>query len=134
MTAVEFDTSRWTERVAASLTELARAQGPYLEEYWQDYPRRHVTVDGQDVTPYPLDDVRSLYSQVRYAKNFGSEAHYEPLRAVYDGARHALLSHPELERAAARELDAFLLPVGDGRAAGVLVPSTRVATCCCSTV
>ena len=100
MTSLEFDAGGWIERVAASLAELARAQEPYLEEYLEGYPRKRVIVDGRDVTPYPLDDVRGLYFQVRYARNFGREAHYEPLRAVYDGARHALLSHPTLHRVA----------------------------------
>ena len=166
MTPEEFDTDGWIDRVAAALAELAHAQGPYLEEYWQDNPREHVMVDGRDETPFPLDDVRSLYSQVRYDKIFGREAHYESLRAVHDSTRHALLSHSAIERvavagrivgendfwmrilnsgasisasdliaglmaraaelsvdrfrAAARELDAFLSPAGDGRAAGVL--------------
>lgn len=100
MTSPEIDGGGWIERVAASLAELARAQEPYLEEYLEGYPRKRVIVDGRDVTPYPLDDVRGLYFQVRYARNFGREAHYEPLRAVYDGARHALLSHPALHRVA----------------------------------
>ena len=57
-------------------------------------------VDGRDETPFPLDDVRSLYFQVRYDKIFGREAHYESLRAVHDSTRHALLSHPAIERVA----------------------------------
>ena len=100
MTPEEFDTGSWIERVAAALADLAHAQGPYLEEYWQHNPREHVMVDGRDATPFPLDDVRSLYFQVRYAKVFGREAHYESLRAVHDSTRHALLSHPVLERVA----------------------------------
>ena len=96
----EFDTGGWIERVAAALAELAHVQGPYLEEYWQRNPREYVMVDGRDETPFPLDDVRSLYSQVRYAKVFGREAYYEHLCAVHDSARHALLSHPALERVA----------------------------------
>ena len=80
MTPEEFDTSGWIERVAMVLAELAHAQEPYLEEYWRDNPRRHVIVDERDETPFPLDDVRDLYSQVRYAMVFGREAHYESLR------------------------------------------------------
>ena len=100
MTPEEFDTGGWIERVAVALVELAHAQRPYLEEYWQHNPRKHVMVDGRDETPFPLDDVRSLYSQVRYCKVFGREAHYESLRAVHDSVRHVLLSHPALERVA----------------------------------
>ena len=107
-----------------------------------------------------------VYAQARYSRNFGREAEYEPLRAVLDPARHALLSHPKLERvavsgriigendfwldlvssgnstsagdliaglmartadrtaddfrAAVRELNAFLSPICDEEAAGVL--------------
>ena len=52
MTPEEFDTDGWIDRVAAALAELAHAQGPYLEEYWQDNPREHVMVDGRDETPF----------------------------------------------------------------------------------
>ena len=100
MTSLEFDARGWIERLAASLAELARIQEPYLEEYREDCPHKRVVVDGRDVTPYPLDDVRGFYFRVRHARNFGWEAHYEPLRRVYDGARHALLSHPVLYGAA----------------------------------
>ena len=95
-----FDAGGWIERLATALAALARAQGPYLEEYWRHNPREQVVVDGRDETPFPLDDLRGLYLQVRYAAAFGREAHYAPLRAVHDSARHALLSHPVLGRVA----------------------------------
>ena len=41
-----------------------------------------------------------VYAGARYSRTFGKEAEYEPLRAVLDPARHALLAHPMLERAA----------------------------------
>lgn len=100
MTPEEFDTGGWIERLAVVLAELTHAQGPYLDEYWRDNLRKYVIVDGQNKTQFSLDDVRDLYSQIRYAKVFGREAHYESLRVVHDSARRALLSHPELERVA----------------------------------
>ena len=57
-------------------------------------------VNGRDETPFPLGDVRMVYAQARYSRNFGREAEYEPLRVLLDPARHALLSHPKLERVA----------------------------------
>lgn len=162
----EFDGGGWVDRVSAALVELAHVQRPYFDEYWQDNPRKCVMVNGRDETPFPLDGLRGFYSQVRYAKVCGRETHYESLRAVHDSARHALLSHPALERvavtgrtigennfwmrilnsgmsisasdliaglmawaaelsgddfrSAARELNAFLSPAEDGRAADVL--------------
>ena len=85
--------------MAAALATLARVQQPFLEDYWRLKSSMHTIVDG-DETPFPLDDVRNLYVEVRYSKAFGKEAHYEPLRAVLDPVRYALLSHPALERVA----------------------------------
>ena len=166
MTSKGFDAGDWIDRVAAALRALALAREPYLQAYWQHNPREQVIVDGRDETPFPLDDVRMVYAEARYSRSFGREAEYAPLRAVLDPARHALLSHPKLERvavagrivgendfwmrlvnsgtlisagdliaglmaraaelsadgfrAAARELNAFLSPARDGKAAGVL--------------
>lgn len=166
MTSKGFDTGDGIERVAAALQALASVQEPYLQAYWQHDPCEQIVVDDRDETPFPLDDVRMVYSAARYSRSFGREAEYAPLRAVLDPARYALLSHPTLERvavtgrivgendfwmrlvnsggtisagdliaglmaraaelsgdgfrAAARELNAFLSPAGDGKAAGVL--------------
>ena len=145
---------------------LVRAQERYLQAYWQHHPREHVIVDGRDETPYPLDDLRMVYSMARHSGTLAGTARYAPLREALDPTRHALLSHPRLERvavigrpvgendfwmrilnsgtsicagdliaglmaraaelpgncfrAAAGELNAFLSPVGDEEAAGVL--------------
>ena len=50
--------------------------------------------------PFPLDDLRLLYDEVRDNRPWGLEAHYAPLRAVLDPVRHALLGHPVLPRVA----------------------------------
>ncbi len=100
MTAEEFDAGRWGERVAAALAALARAQEPYLQEYWQRNPRERLIVDGKDETPFPLDDLRMVFAEARHSQRFGREAEYAPLRALLDPTRHAVLSHPKLERVA----------------------------------
>ena len=100
MTSGMFDANDWMERVAATLGPLAKAQEPYLHAYWQHHPRKQLIVDGRDETPFPLDDLRMVFWEARYSRNFGREAEYEPLRALLDPARHALLSHPKLERVA----------------------------------
>lgn len=166
MNSGAFDVEDWLDRMVAALGALAKAQEPYLYAYWQHHPREQLIVDGRDETPFPLDDLRMVYAEARYSRNFGREAEYEPLRAFLDPARHALLSHPKLERvavsgrpvgendfsldlvnsgkstsageliaglmartadrsgddfrAAVRELNAFLSPIGDEEAAGVL--------------
>ena len=100
MTSGTFDTSVWMERVAAPLCALAEAQEPYLRAYLQHHPREQLIVDGRDETPFPLDDLRMVYTGARYSQAFGREAEYEPLRKLLDPARHALLAHPKLERVA----------------------------------
>ena len=89
-----FDAEDWIDRLATSLPRLAKAQEPYLEHYWRHYPRTRRIVEGRDVTPYPLDDVRMVYTMVRYSPRLGEEAQYAPLQKVLNPVRHALLAHP----------------------------------------
>ena len=155
----------WIERLAQLLPPLAQAQEPYLREY-QDRHARVIDLRDGKPPPFPLEDLRLLYDEVRLSRLWGLEAHYAPLRAVLDPVRHALLAHPTLERVAVtgrvigdndfwmrtlgsgsqispgvliaglmaraaelsddrirtalRELNAFLLPAGDGTAADVV--------------
>ena len=41
-----------------------------------------------------------VYAEARHSRSFGTESEYAPLRAALDPTRHALLSHPDLERVA----------------------------------
>ena len=95
----EFEVEGWIERLARLLPPLAEAQEPYLREYQE----RHGSVidmrDGRP-PPFPLEDLRLLYDEVRNARLRGLEAHYASLRAALDPVRHALLAHPVLERVA----------------------------------
>ena len=100
MTSRVFDASAWIERLAAALVDLEEVQGPYLQSYQQQKTRKLVIVNGKDETPFPLDDLRMVYSSARHSGVFGQEAEYARLRSVLDPARHILLSHPELERVA----------------------------------
>ena len=100
MTAKVFDFGTWIDRLAAALVDLEEAQGPYLQSYQQQKTRKLVIVNGQDETPFPLDDLRMVYSSARYSERFDQEAEYARLRSVLDPTRHILLSHPELERVA----------------------------------
>ncbi len=167
MTSKAFDHNSWIERLAGALWALAKAQEPYLQEYWRHNPREHLIVDGRDVTPYPLDDLRMVYAMARHSGMLvPGTAQYAPLSDQLAPSRHALLSHPKLARvavvgrpvgendfwmgildsgmpisagdliaglmaraaelpgngfrAAASELNAFLSPLGNGEAAGVL--------------
>lgn len=100
MMSKEFDAGAWIERLAAALVDLEKVQGPYLQSYQQQNTRKSVIVNGKDETPFPLDDLRMVYSSARYSERFGLEAENERLRSALDPTRHILLSHPELERVA----------------------------------
>ena len=73
---------------------------PYLDEYWQDYPREYIIEDGRNVTPFPPGDLRMVFAKIRHSRFHLREAKFAPLRSVLDPVRHALLSHPKLERVA----------------------------------
>ena len=95
-----FDSANWINRLAAALDGLEKTQEPYLQAYWERYPRKRLIVDERDETPFPLDDLRMVYASARHNRRASTKSEYAPLRAALDPARHALLSHPELERVA----------------------------------
>ena len=94
MKSDEIEARAWIGRLARALPGLSKAQGPYLKELWDHYPRMNVVVGGRDETPFPLDDLRMLYSQA--ARGLGDHAYYAPLRAAIDPVRSVLRSHPVL--------------------------------------
>ena len=100
MMAKVFDSGAWIERLAAALVDLEEVQGPYLRSYQQQKTRKVIIVNGKDETPFPLDDLRMVYSSARYSGKFSQEAEYARLRSVLDPTRHILLSHPVLESVA----------------------------------
>ncbi len=100
MTFREFKGEDWVDRLVAALVALKAVQESYLEAQRLHSPRTRTFVDGTDVTPFPLEELRTVYEQARHSRKFGQEAKYAPLRGVLDPARHALLSHPTLERVA----------------------------------
>ena len=100
MTSNAFDAEGWVDRLAGALRALAKVQEPYLQTYWERHTRKQVIVDGRDETPFPLDDLRMVYSGARHSRRLGTEPAHAPLSAVLDPTRHALLLHPELERVA----------------------------------
>ena len=99
MTSAEFDSEDWIDRLAQLLPPLAQKQEPYLRDSQERYPRVVHLRDGKP-PPFPLDDLRLLYDEVRDSRPWGLEAHYAPLRAVLNPVRHALLAHPTLARVA----------------------------------
>ena len=99
VTSSGFDAESWIERLAQLLPPLVQVQEPFLREYRERYGRVIYLRDGRP-PPFPLEDLRLLYDQVRDSRPWRMEAHYAPLRAVLDPVRYALLAHPTLERVA----------------------------------
>ena len=99
MASDEFEDSDWVDRLALALPGLAKAQEPFLREYWEQNGGVHVVCDRRSGKPvFPLDDLRDLYAMVRNSNAFGKREHYAPLRDALAPARHILLSHPALAR------------------------------------
>ena len=67
MKSEEFEVEVWIERLAQVLRGLSKAQWPFLEDYWRHNRRKRVMIDGRDVTPFPLDDLRMLYADAGHA-------------------------------------------------------------------
>ena len=82
-----FDNAAWEDRLAAALNALEKVQEPYLQAYWERYPRKLVFVNGRDETPFPLDDLRMVYAEARHSQKV---RHGVRARASSRGAR----SHP----------------------------------------
>ena len=95
-----FEAAIWIDRLAAVLPALETVQEPFLQAFWQHNPRKPFDVNGRDVTPFPLDDLRMVYAGARHSRAFGRQAEYASLRSVLDTARQALVAHPTLERVA----------------------------------
>lgn len=104
MTAGEFSTDEWIDRLARALPGLAKAQGPYLREYQEHNPRVHFESGRRDgnLPAFPLDDLRVLYARAHHSHAFGEDKYYTALCAVLDPVRHILRSHPTLARIMSR--------------------------------
>ena len=102
MSVGEFIAEDWVDGLALALPQLDEVQQHFLEEYWRYSPRENVMVDGQDVTPFPLDDLRHIYFLARHSSILGGEEYYASLRAAVDPIRSMLRSHPTLGRVLGR--------------------------------
>jgi hypothetical protein len=100
MNLMTYSLNSWCERLAPSLSHLAKVQEPFLEAYWQasSYPPR-VSFNGKDETPFPKDDLAHLYDLARSASRSIEKKYYKPLREALDPVRGILRSHPSLARA-----------------------------------
>ncbi len=99
MISAQFDGAEWIERFLQLLPPLAKAQAAFLRQYQERYGRVIDLRDGGP-PPFPLEDLRLLYDEVRDSRPWYLQAHYTPLRAVLDPVRHALLTQPTLKRVA----------------------------------
>ena len=95
-----FSLNSWCDRLASSLSHLAKIQEPFLEAYWQasSFPTR-VSFNGEDETPFPKDDLVDLYDLALRASRSDETKFYQPLRGALDPVRGILRSHPSLAKA-----------------------------------
>lgn len=102
MPSSEFSAADWIDRLTPALNDLAKAQIPYLEEYYKHNQFVQVFEDWSNgKTPiFPLDDLRLLYVMARRGNIRDEAEYYAPLCEVLDPVRHILRSHPTLARVA----------------------------------
>lgn len=98
MTTSGFSASDWIDRLTPALTNLAKVQVPYLEEYYEQNLSVQVFEDwSSGETPvFPLDDLRILYAMARRSNIRDEAEYYAPLCEVLDPVRYILRSHPTL--------------------------------------
>lgn len=98
MTTGGFSAADWIDRLTPALTDLAKVQVPYLEEYYKQNPSVQVFEDwsGGETPVFPLDDLRILYAMARRSNIRDEAGYYAPLCEVLDPVRYILRSHPTL--------------------------------------
>ena len=105
MKSEKFEAGNWIERLARALQGLSQAHGPFLRDYWRHNPRNRFVVNGRDETPFPLDDLKTIYIFARHPWMVGEHDYYAPLRAVMDPVLSLLRSHSTLWRAVGPLID-----------------------------
>ena len=99
MTSSRFSADDWIDRLTPALSNLAKVQVSYLEEYYIQNPSVQVFEERDGNKPvFPLDDLRDLYAMARHGDIHGEAMYYAPLCEVLDPVRHILRSHPTLAR------------------------------------
>ena len=80
MASSGFPAADWIDRLTPALTNLAKAQIPYLEEYYKHNPFVQEFEDWSNgETPVvPLDDLRLLYVMARRNNIRDGEGNYSP--------------------------------------------------------
>ena len=102
MASSEFSAADWIDRLTLALTKLAKAQIPFLEEYYKhnQFVQEFEDWSNGETPVFPLDDLRMLYVMARRGNIRDREGNYTPLCEVLDPVRHKLRSHPTLARVA----------------------------------
>ena len=102
MIAKSFEPGAWIDRLSKCLADLAKAHRPHFSGYREPDQRKIVIPVGlrAEDQPFPLDDLRMFYAHLRHELRLNPGVDYQQIRAALDTTRHALLSHPQLERVA----------------------------------
>lgn len=113
MSTHQFDEKPWNERLADSLVGLSEAQKPFLDRHWQSngFPTK-VTFNCVDETPFPSDDLYTIFEDARHSGRFGNAEYFASLTAALNPVRGVLRDHPVIARALGRRFDCDEVQVG----------------------
>ena len=93
-----FEAEAWIDRLSNSLANLTKAQSPLFGVFQRRSPRKiTIPIGRREEKPFPLDDLRDFYARLRHGQRLEEGTDHRQLHAALDAARHALLSHPQLE-------------------------------------
>ncbi len=113
MSFERLDEELWEKRLAESLLNLSLSQKPYLQRHWQShgFPAQ-VSFNGCDETPFPADDLYTVYEDARHSTRFGNAEYFSELRGALDPVRGVLRDHPIIARALGQRIDGDEVQVG----------------------
>ena len=108
----DFDQTNWTKRLSDALSNLDRAQKPFLDWYFSASGYTRIIRDGRDETPYPSEACQKLYDDALFEARYKGTEHFKKLKAAIDPVRGVLRDHPTISRALGRNLGRDEFQVG----------------------
>ncbi len=98
------DHTDWTKRLSNSLSNLERAQRPFLDWYFSASGYIRIFRNGRDETPYPCEAIQKLYDDALFEARHKNTEHFKMLKVAIDPVRGVLRDHPTLARALGNNL------------------------------
>jgi len=108
----DFDQTSWTKRLSDALSNLDRAQRPFLDWYFSASGYTRIIRNGRDETPYPSEACQKLYDDALFEARYKGTEHFKKLKAALDPVRGVLRDHPTISQALGRNLGRDEFQVG----------------------